>query len=247
VTTLLVPYHHDEPLPADDFPLPSADPVLVDLPAGDVWERMAALHEAVAEAVSARRPPTVVSGDCLVALGTLAGLQRRGLDPGIVWFDAHGDVHTLDTTTSGYLGGLSLRLALGAHPDLLARRLGLRPVPEARAVLVDARDLDPAEVDYLARSAIRRSSVADLTAADLPDGPLLLHVDVDVVSADALPGLRFPASHGPSPDEVVAACRRVAATGRVAAVDLACTWRPAGDGAALRSRADLLAALATVC
>ena len=33
---------------------------------------------------------------------------------------AHGDVHTLQTSTSGYLGGLSVRLLTGAHPDLYA-------------------------------------------------------------------------------------------------------------------------------
>jgi arginase family enzyme len=80
----------------------------------------------------------VVSGDCTTALGTVAGLQRPGADPGIVWFDAHGDVQTLETTASGYLGGLPLRLLAGYRPELIAAPLGLRPVPERQILLAGA-------------------------------------------------------------------------------------------------------------
>jgi arginase family enzyme len=59
------------------------------------------------------------------------------------WFDAHGDVQTLETTASGYLGGLPLRLLVGYRPELIATGLGLRPVPEHQVLLVGARDLDP--------------------------------------------------------------------------------------------------------
>jgi len=60
----------------------------------------------------------------------------------------------------------------------------------------------------------------------LPAGPLLLHVDVDVVDAADLPGLRFPVTPGPSAADVVDAVRRVIATGRVVALDVACAWDP---------------------
>ena len=126
-----MPYHQDERLADGVIPLPVAGEFLVlqpDLPGDDVWARMAALHSAAADqiaaAVRAGGPTTVLSGDCLVAMAALAGSQRAGVHPGIVWFDAHGDVHTLQTSTSGYLGGLSLRLVLGAHPELLAEPAG---------------------------------------------------------------------------------------------------------------------------
>ena len=86
--------------------------------------------------------PVVVSGDCTTALSTMAGLQRAGIDAANVWLDAHGDVQTLETTASGYLGGLPLRLLVGYRPGLIAAGLGLRSVPEHRIVLVGARDLD---------------------------------------------------------------------------------------------------------
>ena len=53
---------------------------------------------------------TVCPGDCATAIGTVAGLQRAGMSPGIVWLDGHGDVQTPETTSTGYLAGMSLRL-----------------------------------------------------------------------------------------------------------------------------------------
>jgi arginase len=250
VTIVVVPYHQDERLAEGLIPLPVDGEFLVlepDLPGGDVWGRMAALHSAAADQIAAAvrggGPTTVLSGDCLVAVGVVAGAQRAGVFPGIVWFDAHGDVHTLDTTTSGYLGGLSLRLVLGAHPELLAEPLGLQPLTEDRAVLVDARDLDAAEAEFLRDSAVRRSSVADLDAGVLPDGPLVLHVDADVVDAGELPGLLFPAPGGPSSSAVVAAVRRVLATGRVTVLDIACPWQATERRDVQQARTDLLDAL----
>ncbi|MEV4642225.1 arginase family protein [Actinoplanes sp. NPDC049548] len=241
---IVVPYHQDERLPAALLPLPAGRPATVvdpELPPGDLWTRVAALDEEVAQAVAAAgEPVTMVSGDCLLGVAALAGAQRAGLDPALVWFDAHGDVHTLASTTSGYPGGLSLRLALGGDPALVGKRLGLRPVAEERVVLVGARDLDPPEVAFLAASRVRRTTVTGLSAADVPDGPLIVHVDVDVVDPAELPGLLFPAPGGPPASEVVAAVRRLRATGRVAVLDIACPWQRTADSSA---RTALLEAL----
>src|SRR5215470_3383872 len=243
-----VPYHLDEHLPGLDLPLRAGQEVAAELPGGDVWERLGALYSLAGRAVAAAagsgaHPVVVISGDCTTALGTVAGLQRAGADPGIVWFDAHGDVQTLETTTSGYLGGMVLRLLVGYRPELIAARLGLRAVPERQVTLVDARDLDPPEVSYLAGAQIRRCEVGELDAAGLPGGPLYVHLDLDVIDPAQLPGLRFPAPGGPSPAQVTGALSALLGTGRVAAIGVACTWYP-GHSAAERIRQHLGAALA---
>jgi arginase len=256
---ILVPYHLDERLDDLDVPVPpdvtvtiAAAPRRGDRP-DDRWPTMRLLYEQVAELVAADvdrgERPVVVSGDCNTSAGTLAGLQRAGLEPSIVWFDGHGDVQTLETTASGYLGGYALRLLLGYRPELISRPLGLRAVPEHMVTLVDARDLDPPEVEYLRAADILRCAVLELCSGPrpdvLPDGPIYLHLDVDVVDPDELPGLRFPAPNGPSVAAVADALGAVLATGRVAAFGLACTWHP-GHGAADRLRPGLTAALAAL-
>lgn len=219
-----VPYHLDELV--DGFAAGPVDVTVAQrLPPGHPWERMAVLYGAVADVVTgAGGPMLVLSGDCTTSLGVLAGLQRSGLDPAVVWLDAHADFHTEASTASGYLGGMPLALAVGIGTLTLPGLLGLRPVPAA--VLVDARDTDPPEAVLLAGSSVARGTVDDL--GPLPGGPLYLHVDLDVVDPADAPDLLYPVPGGPSLPAVLAAIRGVLATGRVAAVGLALTWRPGG-------------------
>jgi len=229
-------YLPDLDLPLEPARAESAQTITAELPPGDPWARLAPLYRRVADAVARAAGggtrPVVVSGDCTTSLGIVAGLQRAGLDPGIVWFDAHGDVQTPETTASGYLGGMPLRLLAGYRPELIAGPLGLRPVPERRIVLAGARDLDPPEAAYLAGAAIARAGVTDLDPAVLPSGPLYVHLDLDVIDPAALPGLRYPAPGGAAPGDVAAALSGLLATGQVAAVGVACTWRPGHDDGA---------------
>ncbi|WP_378735088.1 arginase family protein [Nocardia brasiliensis] len=234
----LVPYHLDEHKPELDAPITPDAVITAELPnVDDPWARMAVLYDTVAqrvaEAVRGGGRPIVASGDCTTSLGIVTGLQRAGIDPAIVWFDAHGDVQTLETSTSGYLGGMPLRMLTGYGRHLLADRIGLRDIPEERALLVDGRDLDPPEAEYLRTARIRHRTVTDL--GELPDGPLYLHLDCDVVDPGDLPGLIFPAPGGPSLQAVSGAVRSIVDTGRVAAFGLACTWH-IGQGSVERVR-----------
>ncbi|MCD0451032.1 arginase family protein [Actinocorallia sp. API 0066] len=232
MSVISVPYHLDERLPAFEAPVEADETITLLLPESGHWQRMAVLYDTVADtvakAVSEGDRPVVVSGDCTTSLGVVAGLQRAGVQPSIVWFDAHGDVHTPRSSLSGYLGGMPLRLLVGAHPEVIADLLGLAPVPEASVTLVDGRDLDPPEAEYLETAEITRCSVDELV---LPDGPIYLHVDFDVIDCEELPGLLFPVPGGPSRKKVAKAIRKVLETGRVVAVGGACTWH-AGHGSA---------------
>jgi len=242
MVTLAVPYHLDERLAVFDVGAPVDHEVTVELPAGDAWHRMSALYEQVAQVVASYRDrdrvPVVVSGDCTTSLGVLAGLQRAGDEVGIVWFDAHADFHTQDTTTSGYLGGLPLALAAGVGTLTLPAALGLQPVAESRIVLVDARDTDPPEQVLLGRTGVRRTGVVELDVTDLPNGALYVHIDVDVCDPSDVPDLLYPVPAGCTPAELVVTLERVNATGRVAAVGIAATWHH--DGRPVPAHHDLL-------
>lgn len=237
--TILVPFHQDEQLADENLPTPTGPVrrVAPTLGSGSQWDRVRQLFGALADEVAAQVAEggtvKVLTGDCLAAAGTLAGLQRAGVNPSVVWFDAHADLHTLATSTSGYIGGTSLRVLIGGDRDKLGEPLGLRPVPESHCLLVGARDIDPAEQDYLRSSEVRPVAVAGLTVADLPPGPLLVHVDLDVVDGAEVPGLRFPVSGGPAPEQTLQALSLILGTGRVAALEIACPWHdPAGPAQA---------------
>jgi arginase len=218
---VVLPFHQDQILGSDSIAVFGEAPatcIAPRLPDADQWQRLVTLYDALAIEVASQ-------------VGTLAGAQRGGLDPSLVWFDAHGDVHTMASSTSGYLGGMALRMAMGGDADKLAGPLGLKPVAEDRAVLVGARDLDPAEVLYLARSQVQRRAVQEIGADDLPDGPIIVHIDLDVIDPAEVPGLRFPAPGGPSKAEVLAAVHRLTSSGRVSVLDVACPWfEPTDDG-----------------
>jgi arginase len=228
MTRIGVPYFLNQATPDVDLVLPVDRTIQVDLVDEPGWAPLLPLYEAVAaavaESVAIDGRVMVTSADCTTALGTVAGLQRAGLDPAIVWYDAHGDVQTMETTTSGFLGGMPLRILVGYRPQLAATALGLRAVAEERVVLVDGRDLDPPEVEFLRSSPMRHVPVGQVSP---PPGPLYVHVDLDVVDPVELPDVRYPAPGGPSLMAVVESIRSVLATGRVVGLAFACNWRPA--------------------
>jgi len=151
------------------------------------------LSEAVAEAWDAGRLPAVLAGNCFSAVGTVAGLGAGAT--AVIWFDAHGDLNTPSTTTSGFLDGMALATLMGYAWDAMARAVpGYSPVAATDVLLVGARDLDPPEVEALAAWGIQHVSVDQLRRAGpgafmarvaSAFGPWVdrayIHVDLDVL------------------------------------------------------------------
>lgn len=220
---LTVPFHLDERL--DPSPLPFAGHTIdPELPAGTSWERMTVLYENVAATIATSDHPTVLSGDCTTSLGVLAGMQRAGLDPAIVWYDAHGDFNTDETSDSGYLGGMPVALVTGRGDKTVREQLGLRPVADEDVLLADARDLDPRERTALEDSGVRRVPVETVPLEAVPARPLYVHIDLDVLDPDELDGLHFPVRGGPALDDLADSLEGLAAAHHVAAVGIAGTW-----------------------
>ena len=102
------------------------------------------------EAVGAGTLPVVLGGDHSVAMGTIAGLARhlgrRREKLGLIWFDAHADANTPETSPSGNIHGMPLAAVLGHGAESLVNLAGFLPMVEAsHASLVGLRDVDPAE------------------------------------------------------------------------------------------------------
>jgi arginase len=210
------------------------------LPEGGRQQRMSALHQPIAkfvtDAVLQGDRPVSIAGDCCTTLGVLAGLQQAGLNPILLWLDAHGDFNTWETTPSGFLGGMPLAMLVGRGEQTMARAVGLRPFPESRVILCDGRDLDPEERQALAQSEVHH--VTD--ARSLPDHPLLtdplyVHLDADIVNPNDVPAMSYRAAGGPSSADVQAVFQSLFQTKQIVAVSMT-TWTPQLDGDG-RSRA----------
>ncbi len=209
---------------------------MVDIPESDEPReaRLGRLQTRVGYEVARSRAagffPIVVGGDCVNALGSIAGL----LDPahmGVAWIDAHGDFNTPETTPSGYLGGMPLACAVGRGLDDLRRQCRLEtPVAERNVALLGVRDLDPLEERALATSSVtllRTDELGgDTTALDralreLGALPLLyLHVDIDVLDPTEAPGVDYPTARGLSLAALQDLVRRIAGIGNLAALTL---------------------------
>ena len=228
---LVSPWHLEERI--ESFPVPVgavALPAVADQGQTEL-ARLAARFGAVADQVARADRPLVLAGDCLTAVGILAGVQRRRENPSIIWLDAHGDFNTPEISVSGYLAGMSLAAATGRVPRLVGEPVGLRAVPEERCLLIGARDLDPDEGDALAGSRVRRIAAdPDALGAALrkqPPTDVYLHLDVDIVDGSDLPGLRFPTPDGPTMSIVEACLAQIVDCAPPAAACISCAWEPA--------------------
>jgi arginase len=187
------------------------------------------LRDAVAGAARARRRPVSLAGDCVATLGVLAGLQEAGIHPTLIWFDAHGDFNTWETTPSGFLGGMPLAMIVGRGEQTMPQGVRLETLPESRVILAGARDLDPGEAEAVAGSALTHlESVTKLLSMELPEGPLYVHFDADVLDPGAAPAMYYPAPGGPDAATLRRVFQYLAETGRLVAASLS-TWAPELD------------------
>lgn len=121
--------------------------------------RIGAIHTPLAEwaraAAAAGRRSVTIGGDCLQTAAVLAELRRAGMDPVIVWLDAHGDFNTPETSPSGFIGGMPLAMLVGRGDAWLRDNISLPAIAERDIIVSDARDLDPGEAANLADFANR--------------------------------------------------------------------------------------------
>lgn len=147
---------------------------------GSLEEQTAALASMLPER------PLVVGGCCCAHVGAVRGLSERGGRLAVVWLDAHGDLNTPETSPSGNLWGMPLRMIVDE---------GL--VAAQDVALVGARSLDPGELEFLASSGIDDSTGRALEGAD----GVYVALDVDVLDPGEA-AVFVPEPSGPSVAEV---------------------------------------------
>ncbi len=241
---ILSPFFLEKPLPAAERL--AAPDWIINKPAWtdeDQFARLTAVHrrlaDIVADTVKAGRRPVSVSGDCCTVIGVLAGLRRSGVNPILVWLDAHGDFNTWETSPSGFVGGMPLAMLVGRGDQRLMQAVELTPLGEQEVFLINARDLDPEERTAVQQSAVHHvTDTSSLPQRLAPGRPLHIHLDVDVLDPQEAPAMAYPVKGGPSLISLGEMAERLANTGRVIAISLT-LWDLAADQDRRTERASL--------
>ena len=196
------------------------------------------LHSRVEKSLAEGRLPLVLGGDHSIAIGSIAGstghFAKQNENLGLLWFDAHGDSNTPETTPSGNIHGMSLAVSLGLGDPDLVNLGGRAPKVQARNVaLIGIRDLDEGE-----RATLKKSGVTCYTMRDLDergmrdvvdeaigiasDGTAGIHLsfDLDVVDPEDAPGTGTPVWGGITYREAHLAMELLADRANIVTIDL---------------------------
>jgi arginase len=197
----------------------------------EVSRRLALL---VREACAGERLPVVLGGDHSVAIGTLGGLASAADRPGgVLWFDAHGDLNTPETSPSGNVHGMPLAVALGLAPDIFSDDAWPLPsLASEHVALLGLRSLDEGERELVKELGIAAYTMSDFDrrgvetvvreAIEHLEGAPFVHVslDMDVIDPEAAPGVGTPVRGGLSYREAHLAMEIVADECRFGSIEI---------------------------
>lgn len=169
----------------------------------DVCTRLA---ERVKMVLDAGDFPLVIGGDHSIAMGTVAGTAAHHRDQdqsiGMIWFDAHGDMNTPDSSPSGNIHGMPLAHLLGKGDTDLKNILGFSPkVRPENVALIGVRAIDAHERQIIRESGIHAFTMREIDEHGMAavskraleivnDGTAGFHVSFDVDGCDptVIPG-----------------------------------------------------------
>ncbi len=189
------------------------------------FELMRMLSGAVREAIESERLPIVLAGNCNTAIGTLAGLGESG----VVWFDAHGDFNTPETTTSGFLDGTAVAIITGRCWKQLTTTIpGFRAVPDEQVCLVGTRDVDTLEgslladsrVDVVEPAKLRSELTRTLRSIARHVDKVYVHLDLDVLDPAVASANKFAVSGGLTLEDIEYSLAEIAREFRIAGITL---------------------------
>lgn len=190
--------------------------------------------EKVTTAIQEKKKMIVLGGDHSVCLGAVSGasvaLDRK---VGLIYFDAHGDMNTDETTLTGNIHGMHLASLLGfGHPDLVSVGGNFPKIAKENLLHIGGNDLDEAEIQLIEREQLDCYQIRDVLSFGL--GPLLekiamlskkieniwISLDLDAIDEIYAPGAGMPNRGGLSYREVTTLFDVIGKTCNVMGIDV---------------------------
>lgn len=176
----------------------------------DVLRFNTKLASTVSRTVKAGAFPLVLGGDHSIAIGTVAGLADHYRNMGLIWFDAHADLNTAETSPSGNIHGMPLAVCLGIGERSLVAVNGFAPkIKPEYTVIIGARQLDDGEKELIRKLGIACYTMHDIDRLGMArimeealqiveTGTDGLHIsfDVDCLDPSVAPGTGTPVPGG---------------------------------------------------
>ena len=196
------------------------------------------LHDLTLKSLDAAAFPLILGGDHSIAAGSVAAsaawMERTASRPlGLIWVDAHGDMNTPETTSSGNVHGMPLGALLGNEPGELASIGSWPSVLPQHTALLGIRNLDEREKEQIRRSGVHVFTMKDidrdgiaivaeraLAVASNGTGGLHVSFDIDVCDPAIAPGVGTAVKGGLDYREAHMVMEMVADSKRLVALDI---------------------------
>ena len=196
------------------------------------------IHDEAKEAMARGSLPLFLGGDHSIAAGTIAGVsshfRAKGEEVGVIWFDAHADMNTPETSPSGNVHGMPLAALLGyGAPEMVdigGRGPSLKP---ENVVIIGARDVDENEKRIVAESGVQVFSMKEVDLLGMAEvtmraieiagegtGGIHLSFDIDGCDPDFAPGVGTPVRGGINYREAHLFMELLADSGRLSSMDV---------------------------
>jgi len=187
--------------------------------------------------------PLVIGGDHSIAIGSISGVaahvrKTKGVNAqprvGVIWFDAHADINSPETSPSGNIHGMPVACLLGTGPAELCN-LGFEgaKLDPSRVVQIGLRDIDEQEKRLVKASGIHAYTMEDIDKRGMPaiikeaieittkdSDHLHVSFDIDGLDPGIAPGTGTPVLGGLTYREAHLALEQIAATGLLRSLDM---------------------------
>lgn len=192
------------------------------------------LADQVAKSIEDGYRPVVLGGDHAIAIGTIAGASQKIERLGLIWFDAHGDFNTSETTPSGNIHGMPLAVSLGyGAPELTNIGGYVGKVRPEDVVIIGLRDVDMKEREMIKNSGITAytmhevdrmgiKQVMDEAIQIITKNTTGFHLsfDLDVMDPQEAPGVGTAVRGGLNYREAHLALELLAETNKLVSLDM---------------------------